>query len=114
MDTTAIPLSVINDDNEHTMHYAQSLPYAHLLGSEAETWLDDICNSLTISIKAKDFHHSALISVKRLTCYLDMKHALPRKTRAILAKLLYELIIMPGMDPVLIELWANTCSRLIR
>ncbi|KAI8373532.1 hypothetical protein EDC96DRAFT_498664 [Choanephora cucurbitarum] len=114
MAQTAIPLSVINDDNEHTMHYSQHLPYAHLLGGEAETWLDDICTSLTISVKAKDFHHNALISVKRLTCYLDMKHALPRKTRATLAKLLYELTIMPGMDPVLIELWANTCSRLIR
>ena len=67
MAQTAIPLSVINDDNEHTMHYSQHLPYAHLLGGEAETWLDDICTSLTISVKAKDFHHSALISVKRLT-----------------------------------------------
>ncbi|ORE21913.1 hypothetical protein BCV71DRAFT_172816, partial [Rhizopus microsporus] len=46
--------------------------------------------------------------------YLDMKHALPRQTRARLAKLLYEMTIMPGMDPALIELWSTNCVRLIR
>ena len=49
-----------------------------------------------------------------LISYLDMKHAIPRETRANLAKLLYEMIIMPGMDYALIELWSNNCIRLIR
>lgn len=45
---------------------------------------------------------------------MDMKHAVPRQTRAHLAKLLYEMIIMPGMEPALVELWSNNCIRLIR
>lgn len=61
-----IPLSVIEDDNEHAMHYAQSLPYAHLLDKEAEQWLSEICNNLVISVKARDFNRGALVSVKRL------------------------------------------------
>lgn len=43
-----------------------------------------------------------------------MKHAVPRETRATLAKLLYELAIMPGMDPALVELFTNNCIRLIK
>lgn len=50
----------------------------------------------------------------RSISYLDMKHAVPRQTRATLAKTLYELTVMPGMDPALMELWANNCIRLIR
>jgi len=46
--------------------------------------------------------------------YLDLKHALPRETRANLAKLLYELTIIPGMDSALVEIWANACVRLIK
>lgn len=43
-----------------------------------------------------------------------MKHAIPREKRASLAKLLYELTVMPGMDSALVELWATNCIRLIR
>jgi proteasome activator subunit 4 len=50
----------------------------------------------------------------RLLSYLDLKHALPRETRANLAKLLYELTIIPGMDSALVEIWANACVRLIK
>lgn len=64
-----IPLSVIEDDNDHVMHYAQSLPYAHLLDNEAEQWLNEICVSLATSVKAKDFSRGTLASVKRLSKY---------------------------------------------
>lgn len=46
--------------------------------------------------------------------YMDMKHAISRKTRADLAKLLYEMVLMPGMESSYLELWANLCIRLIR
>ncbi|CEP09555.1 hypothetical protein [Parasitella parasitica] len=109
-----IPLSVVKDDEDHTMHYAQSLPYADKLEHEAGDWLESICTNLTISIKAKDFKAGAVAWTKRLSNYLDMKHALPRETRANLAKLLFEMAIMPGMDYTLIDFWSNNCIRLIR
>lgn len=62
-----IPLSIINDDNEHTMHFSQSLPYCNLLEHEAEQWLKDICFNLALSVKAKDFTRGALAWVKRLS-----------------------------------------------
>lgn len=43
-----------------------------------------------------------------------MKHAIDKQTRINLAKLLYELTVMPGMEPALVELWALVCVRLIR
>lgn len=46
--------------------------------------------------------------------YMDLKHAVPRPTRAKLAKLLFELVVMPGMDTALVEIWANACVRLIK
>jgi proteasome activator subunit 4 len=66
-----IPQSVIDDDNEHTMHYSQSLPYANLLDKEAEIWLSDICTHLVISVRAKDFTGGALAWVRRLSRYLS-------------------------------------------
>jgi proteasome activator subunit 4 len=45
---------------------------------------------------------------------MDMKHAIPRETRVTLAKLLYDMVLMPGMDAALVELWSNNCIRLIR
>lgn len=64
-----IPLSVINDDSQHTMYFSQSLPYANLLEHEAEQWLNDICVNLSLSVKAKDFTRGALAWVKRLSRY---------------------------------------------
>lgn len=43
-----------------------------------------------------------------------MKHAISRETRAQLAKIYYEMIVMPGMNYALLELWTNTCVRLIK
>jgi hypothetical protein len=62
-----IPSSVIEDDQHHTMHYSQSLPYANLLGGEAEEWLKEICENLVICVKAKDFAPGAVAWVRRLT-----------------------------------------------
>ncbi|KAI8578771.1 hypothetical protein K450DRAFT_245430 [Umbelopsis ramanniana AG] len=109
-----LPASVIQDDEAHTLHYSQALPYASQLDREAELWLSDICTQLVVSVQAHDFAPGCLFWVKSLSSYLDLKHALPRETRANLAKLLYELTIIPGMDSALVEIWANACVRLIK
>ncbi|KAI7863238.1 hypothetical protein BDF14DRAFT_1392123 [Spinellus fusiger] len=88
-----IPQSVLDDDSQHTMHYSQCLPYANQLDGEAQEWLDTICTHLVISIKAQDYQSGAAMWTKRLKSYLDMKHALPRHTRAQLAKIMFELVV---------------------
>ncbi|RUP16866.1 hypothetical protein BC936DRAFT_139498 [Jimgerdemannia flammicorona] len=45
---------------------------------------------------------------------MDLKHAISRSVRAKLGKLLFELVVMPGMDTALVEIWANACVRLIK
>lgn len=65
-----IPDSVIEDDNDHTMHYSQSLPYANLLDNEAKLWLNDICTNIVISVQAKDYTCGTLAWVKRLSRYV--------------------------------------------
>ncbi|KAL0081956.1 hypothetical protein J3Q64DRAFT_1179572 [Phycomyces blakesleeanus] len=110
----SIPQSVIDDDSHHTMYYSQALPYAHLLGGEAEQWLETICTNLAIAVRAQDYQSGVVAWTRRLCSYLDMKHALSRDVRANLAKIMFDLTIAPGMDTALIELWANLCVRLIR
>jgi proteasome activator subunit 4 len=62
-----VPLSVIEDDSQHTMHYSQSLPYAHLLDHEAEDWLNSICENLAYHVKAKDFGRGCVNWGRRLS-----------------------------------------------
>jgi proteasome activator subunit 4 len=62
-----IPISVIEDDEQHAMHYSQSLPYAELLDGEAEQWLNSICTHLVICVKAKDYAPGASTWVRRLS-----------------------------------------------
>lgn len=62
-----VPLSVIEDDSQHTMHYSQALPYAELLDHEAENWLNDICINLTYHVKAQDFGRGCVDWARRLS-----------------------------------------------
>ncbi|RUS15521.1 hypothetical protein BC937DRAFT_92354 [Endogone sp. FLAS-F59071] len=110
----SIPESVKRDDADHAMYYSQSLPYAFALGQEANEWLDELCVNIAICVKARDWSPGCLFWVKRLNSYMDLKHAVPRPIRAKLAKLLFELVVMPGMDTALVEIWANACVRLIK
>ncbi|CAO3588698.1 unnamed protein product [Absidia cylindrospora] len=109
-----VPPSVVHDDAQHSMWYSQALPYAEALGPETDMWLNDILASLVYAVQMGDFAPGALASIKQLTNYLDMKHAVPRPTRAALAHVLFQLTVMPGMDYALVEIWANMCVRLIR
>ncbi|KAI8327990.1 hypothetical protein BC941DRAFT_246334 [Chlamydoabsidia padenii] len=109
-----IPKSIKKDDEQHSMWYSQALPYTGMLQEETETWLSDIVDYFVFSVKIRDFAPGALASIKQLTSYLDLKHALPLSTRATLAKVLFQLTVTPGMDYALVEVWSNMCVRLIR
>ncbi|CDS14218.1 hypothetical protein LRAMOSA06388 [Lichtheimia ramosa] len=113
VDSPTIPQSVI-DDEQHTMYYYQALPYAHLLDLEAKEWLDDIVTNLIACIKARDFSRGVAFWTKHLSLYRELKHDIPRDTRATLAKLLYTVVTIPGMDITIVESCANMCVRLIR
>jgi hypothetical protein len=62
-----LPASVIQDDEAHTLHYSQALPYASQLEREAELWLSDICTQLVVSVQAHDFAPGCLFWVKSLS-----------------------------------------------
>lgn len=66
VDTMSIPLSVLNDDREHTMYYSQSLPYADRLEAEPENWLAQVCENIAIHVKAGDLAPGTFAWVKRL------------------------------------------------
>lgn len=67
-----LPSSVVQDDQEHTLHYSQALPYASQLDREAELWLSDICTQLVVSVQAHDFAPGCLFWVKSLSWYAPL------------------------------------------
>ncbi|KAL7748215.1 Proteasome activator BLM10 [Sorochytrium milnesiophthora] len=85
-----------------------------LLQEEASLLLTDIKTSLTECLQAASFRPGMVYWTKQLSNYLDLKYPLSRQDRARLASMYYELTIAPDMDPTLMELWANTCTRLIK
>ncbi|CAG8478849.1 9710_t:CDS:10, partial [Acaulospora colombiana] len=87
-----------------------SLPYASLLEDEANDTLNEIVEQLCSSAKARDWSPGCAYWVKQLNGYLDLRHPLTRKTRAQLAKVLFELVITPGIDASYAEVFANTCK----
>jgi hypothetical protein len=46
--------------------------------------------------------------------YLDLQHPLSCQTRAQLARVLFELVITPGIDTSHAEVFSNTCVRLLK
>jgi hypothetical protein len=64
-----VPISVLRDDEQHSMWYSQALPYAELLSEETDTWLRDIVDYFALSVKIRDFAPGALAAVKQLTRY---------------------------------------------
>ncbi|KAL1919118.1 uncharacterized protein VTP21DRAFT_2500 [Calcarisporiella thermophila] len=98
----------------HTLDYAANLPYAADLSGEAEAMLKEIVLNLSACVQVGDWAPGCVMWVKRLNSYLDLKHLPPRPVRAQLARLLYELATTPGVDPPVVQIFANACARLIK
>lgn len=119
-----------DEDVETYLTGANSLPYPVESLEEMHQKLDVILSKLVTAIEAKDFEVGVrglpcLLCVAaqftltwtvdlqlpawtwRLECWMSMKAPMKREVRVALTKLCYNIIVLPGMDPRVIEPVAN-------
>ncbi|CAG8434329.1 1354_t:CDS:10 [Diversispora eburnea] len=94
--------------------FSENLPYSSDLKGESENQLNEIIEALCSAAKAKDWGPGCSHWVKQLNSYLDLQYHLSRQIRAQLSKILFELVITPGIDASHAEVFANACVRLLK
>jgi len=97
-----------------TYPYHRYLPYDVEDEAERQTHLDGIVRNLYIAIEARDFSPGALRWSRELRSWLALKFDPPRKTRAKLVRLYYELAMAPGLDPAVSERFASMFMTLTK
>ncbi|SJX61736.1 related to BLM10-proteasome activator subunit [Sporisorium reilianum f. sp. reilianum] len=113
-DRTAHPAKKQKGENRNLLlEYPNSLPYTCETLEEFDARLDHIIRRLVDCVRAKDYDIGLVQWNHRLQCLLSLKYPVLRKTRARLARLYYELAVLPGLNTRCIELAANMCITLI-
>ncbi|PWN54156.1 hypothetical protein IE53DRAFT_24314 [Violaceomyces palustris] len=101
------------EDRAAHLDYQESLPYACESLQEFDERLAFVIRRLVDCVRTKDYDVGFIQWNHKLQCLLSLKYPIERRTRARLARLYYELAVLPGMDTRLIELAANMCMTLI-
>ncbi|KAA8910242.1 putative proteasome activator subunit 4, partial [Sphaerosporella brunnea] len=97
-----------------TYPYHRYLPYEVEDEAERQRHLDEIVRNLYIAIESRDFAPGAVRWTRELRGWLGLKFDPPRKTRAKLVRLYYELALAPGMDTAVAERFANMFMTLTK
>ncbi|KAF5337122.1 hypothetical protein D9611_003196 [Ephemerocybe angulata] len=112
-----IPDDILNTKGDHDMeklkHYAQSLPYSIESQSKVQEILDFIILRLTQAIHARD--DVGLVQWdSMLTYWMMLKYPLPKEKRVLLAKLYFNVGLVPGNSTQVVATCADTFKVLTR
>ncbi|XP_008550347.1 proteasome activator complex subunit 4 [Microplitis demolitor] len=95
--------------------YNNLLPYAEELDEEAKVLLADIKGQLGRAVMLRRLQPDCYLAILKLRMYLKLYHFRFTKDDHILfIKLMYELIIIPSLEPSLINLLSSTLTSLMR
>ncbi|KAI0094551.1 ARM repeat-containing protein [Irpex rosettiformis] len=92
--------------------YLDSLPYECESVNDMKAKLEYIVGKIAMCAKSRNW----LVLTTwdgALQCWLLLRYPIPKPTRAKLARLYYELCILPGLEPRVIRSWADMLSRLL-
>ncbi|KAG8905939.1 hypothetical protein FRB99_007944 [Tulasnella sp. 403] len=92
--------------------YITSLPYPCESVEEMKRELDNIIGKLFIAVESRQWNH-VLVWDRIFLSWISLKYPLPRSLRASLARVYYELIFVPAMDPSFVQVFASTLRLLI-
>ncbi|GAA5895195.1 proteasome activator BLM10 [Sporobolomyces salmoneus] len=95
------------------LDYPQALPYEAESIEEMDRRLEEIVRRLIDCVKAKDYDVGFVQWNHRLECWLSLKYPMKRDLRAKLAKLYFDLCVLPGMDARLVDLAVNQAITLL-
>ncbi|KAF9056661.1 hypothetical protein BJ165DRAFT_1362353 [Panaeolus papilionaceus] len=92
--------------------YLNSLPYKCESIEEMDTRLEEIVAKIFICAASKNW---LVLSTwdGLLQCWLLLRYPMQTSTRAKLARLYYELCLLPGVEPRVLRNWADMLSRLV-
>ncbi|GLB36441.1 putative protein with domain of unknown function (DUF3437) [Lyophyllum shimeji] len=92
--------------------YVRSVPYETESVEEMQGKLEEIVGKIFVAAKTQNW---LVLSTwdGMLQCWLLMRYPMPKSTRARLARLYYELSLIPGVEPRVTRAWADMLSRLL-
>ncbi|KAJ3576138.1 hypothetical protein NP233_g640 [Leucocoprinus birnbaumii] len=101
-DTVALPNGVeatgVNDELEKLKNLARLLPYSIEPESQMQETLDLIIRRICQAVEAQDYDVGFLQWDTMLSFWITLKYPIPKDKRVKLAKLYFELSIVPGMS----------------
>ncbi|KAH8929547.1 hypothetical protein BT69DRAFT_1292546 [Atractiella rhizophila] len=98
---------------EKRLEYSDQLPYACESLEEMDARLELIVRRLVECVRAREWEVGWTGWNYRLDCWMGMKYPLPLPLRTRLAALYYEVCVLPGMDPRLIDGAVNMFISLV-
>ncbi|KAI0702440.1 ARM repeat-containing protein [Cytidiella melzeri] len=104
--------SVVDKSHAVLQSYLGSLPYECESIEDMQAQLEHIVGKIVVCAKSRNW----LVLTTwdgALQCWLLMRYPMPKTTRAKLARLYYELCVLPGLEPRVIRSWADMLSRLL-
>ncbi|GAA5990546.1 hypothetical protein JCM10908_003124 [Rhodotorula pacifica] len=98
---------------EEQLDYPESLPYETESLEEMDAKLEEIVRRLVDCVRAKDYDVGFVQWNHRLECWISLKYPMKRELRARLARLYFELSVLPGMDARLVDIAVNQAITLL-
>ncbi|BGP18854.1 hypothetical protein JCM10213_003509 [Rhodosporidiobolus nylandii] len=95
------------------LDYPNSLPYQAETIEEMDEKLEFIVRRLVDCVKAKDYDVGFVQWNHRLECWISLKYPMRRDLRARLARLYFEISVLPGMDARLVDIAVNQAITLL-
>ncbi|TPX58023.1 hypothetical protein PhCBS80983_g03421 [Powellomyces hirtus] len=89
-----------------------TLPYA--TDKDGDKWITEIKEGLAAAVAAGNYQPGAVMWIKRLKYYVDLKYTLSPTDRAHFAFILYDLVCAPDIDPHVMGFFAVVCTDLLR
>lgn len=90
------------------------LPYANHSQAQWEAEVRHVAARIAACVQRHDWGAPLVVWCQNLQALQSLKYRLPRPLRAQLARLLFELAVMPKLDTFLTDLAASCCIRLLR
>ncbi|GAA5836406.1 hypothetical protein JCM11251_007072, partial [Rhodosporidiobolus azoricus] len=95
------------------LDYPKSLPYETESLEEMDRKLEEIVRRLVDCVRAKDYDVGFVQWNHRLECWISLKYPMRRDLRARLARLYFEISVLPGMDARLVDIAVNQAITLL-
>ncbi|GAA6008845.1 hypothetical protein JCM10207_001745 [Rhodosporidiobolus poonsookiae] len=95
------------------LDYPNSLPYEAESLEEMDEKLELIVRRLIDCVRAKDYDVGFVQWNHRLECWISLKYPMRRDLRARLARLYFDLAVLPGLDARLVDIAVNQAITLL-